>query len=69
MDAYWDEWLIYRHTGHRNHAGGFEPSISFADVLYVLPDDMLKVFFALDRVYDKMERQYIKQTVGKQGAP
>lgn len=65
VGRYWDEWLVYRGTGRRNHAGGFESSLSFLQAITDIPEEMFKVFLELDSVYGKMERQYIKQTAGK----
>lgn len=68
MCRYWEEWLVHRAVGKRNHMGAFEPNFGVSEALFVLPDEMVKVFLELDKVYGKMERQYLKQTAGKEGA-
>jgi hypothetical protein len=67
VETYWEEWLLYRATGGRTEQGIFTSPISFVEAMYVLPDEMVKVFFELDKVYGKMERQYMKQKQKQNG--
>lgn len=63
----WEEWLVWRNLGKRNMAGAFEPSIDYLSAVMYMPKEKLEVFLAMDSLYGKMERQYIKQTAKKKG--
>jgi len=61
VDKFWDDWMLWRSLGKRNYNGGFEPSVSYLEAVHNIEGDKLQTFLALDSLYGKMERTYLKQ--------
>lgn len=57
---YKDDWILWRALGHTNEAGSWVAPISFLEAQRI-PDRMLNIFFTLDDMLGRLQRQKEKQ--------
>jgi hypothetical protein len=54
------DWLLWRNLGHFEQSGAWVAPVSFTEA-YSMPKEMLDVFFELDGLLAKMQKQLAKK--------